>query len=363
MRAGDMGTVMGFFEPRRARAALAPKRDAALRALALAFIAAAAAPIATAPASAEMQRRSIVVGDTPRDYLLYVPDERLVADRGMPLVVVLHGGSTVADMILHYSRFNDIAARENVAVAYPYAVNRWWNDGRYPEGRGESVADDVAFMRAIVADVNANVAAVDRRRLFATGISNGGFMSLRLACEAADLFAAVAAVSATMPSELGQRCRPTKPIATLVINGTGDSMVPYVGGHARTGNQLRGAIWSTERTVSFLARHNGCADPAAMRVLPDLDPTDGSHVIEADYKRCAGAPVRLLRIEGGGHTWPGSAQFIPPQLLGTTNFDIDATETIWGFFAAVTSREAVTAKVPPAVRALQPVSSSSANPR
>ncbi len=357
---------MGFFEPRLAQAALAPKRANAFRSFT--FVAATVALIASAlwaatPASAEMQRRSIVVGDIPRDYLIYIPDQRPVADRGTPLVIVLHGGSTVADMILHYSRFNDIAIRENIAVAYPYAVNRWWNDGRYPDGRGESTADDVAFMRAIVADVNANVVTVDRGRLFVTGISNGGFMSLRIACEAADLFTAVAAVSATMPDVIGQRCRPTKPIATLVINGTNDSMVPYVGGHARTGNQLRGAIWSTERTVSFWSRHNGCADPAAMRVLPDLDPTDGSHVIEADYKRCAGAPVKLLRIEGGGHTWPGSAQYLPPQLLGTTNFDIDATETIWSFFAAASNREAGTAKAPPAVRALQPVSSSAANPR
>ena len=153
----------------------------------------AGAMFAVPPVAAEMHRRTLTVGDIPRDYLLYLPD-RHVPEGGLPLVVVLHGGNTVADMILHYSRFNEIAARENFAVAYPYGVFRWWNDGRLPPGLNESNADDVAFMRALVADLGIYGRPIDRGRIFATGISNGGFMSLRLACEAADLFAGVAAV-------------------------------------------------------------------------------------------------------------------------------------------------------------------------
>src|SRR5581483_11689868 len=116
-----------------------------------------------------------------------------------------------------YTNFNALASRENFAVAYPRGTNLWWNDGRLINGRGETDSDDVGFVRALIADIDANVVRLDRRRLFATGISNGGFMSLRLACEASDLFTAIAAVGATMPAEMGARCRPAKPVAAMLI--------------------------------------------------------------------------------------------------------------------------------------------------
>ena len=285
-----------------------------------------------------MQVRTIIVGNLERDYLLYAPNLRPTSGPAMPLVVALHGGATVADMMRLYSRFNDIAARESFAVAYPYGIGRWWNDGRHADGRGESAADDVAFMRALVADVEMQIGRIDRRRVFATGISNGGFMSFRLACEAADLFAAIAPVAATMPAELGARCKAQRPVPVLLIHGTADALVPYVGGHARTGNTLRGAIWSADRTMAFWAGRNGCPGMPAMRVLPDRDPADGSRVIESEFRGCTGAPATLLRIEGGGHTWPGGLQILPTTMLGATNYDIDASETIWRFFKS-TSRD------------------------
>lgn len=326
---------MGKIDAISAAAPRARKRASSLRRALCGLIAAA---LLAPAASAEMQVRTIAVGGVARDYLLYAPEMRSVAaDGGMPLVVALHGGNAVADMMSLYSRFNEIAAREQFAVAYPYGVGRWWNDGRHYDGRGESGADDVAFMRALVADVGAHV-KIDRARVFATGISNGGFMSFRLACEAADLFAAIAPVAATMPAELGARCRPAKPVPVLLIHGTSDALVPYVGGHARTGNTLRGAIWSADRSIAFWAARNGCPGAPAMRVLPDLDPADGSRVIESEYRGCAGAPAALLRVEGGGHTWPGGVQILPTAMLGTTNRDIDASEAIWRFFKAAPAR-------------------------
>src|SRR5688500_10666115 len=168
---------MMFLEPRSAQAAPAQKRAPALRTLV--FSIAAGTLLAAQPASAEMLRRTVVVDDTPRNYLVFRPDRHSALESGLPLVVVLHGGGTVADMILHYSRFNEVAARERFVVAYPYGVNRWWNDGRVIDGRGETDADDVGFIRALVTDVDTHVRPLDRSRLFATGISNGGFMSLR----------------------------------------------------------------------------------------------------------------------------------------------------------------------------------------
>lgn len=314
------------------------KHSSIAAAIVRAILALVAACLLAAPAAAQMQLRTVVVGDTARDYILYLPEMRSVAaDLGTPLVIALHGGNTVADMMRLYTRFNDIAAREQFAVAYPYGLGGWFNDGRHYDGLGESNADDVAFMRAVVDDVAAQV-KLDRHRVYATGISNGGFMSFRLACEASDLVAAIAPVAATMPAELGARCRPSKPVPVLMMHGTADSMVPYVGGQARTGNTRRGAIWSADRSIAFWAARNGCLAGPSMRVLPDLDPTDGTRVIQSEYRECTGGPVTLLRIEGGGHTWPGGVQILPTALLGATNHDIDASEEIWLFFKGAPAR-------------------------
>jgi polyhydroxybutyrate depolymerase len=137
-----------------------------------------------------------------------------------------------------------------------------------------------------------------------------------------------------MPADLGPRCKPSAAIAVIVINGTADPLVPYAGGQVRAMFSLRGEIWSTDRTIAFWAEHNRCAGLPETRALADRDGADGSRVIDIPYTRCAGARVRLLRVEGGGHTWPGGTQYLPAAWIGTTNRDIDASEVIWRFFKA-----------------------------
>jgi polyhydroxybutyrate depolymerase len=283
----------------------------------------------------EPLRREIEFGGTERSYLVHVP--RADARQPRPLVVVLHGGAGTAQQMPAFTHFGPISEREGFVVLYPQGVGRRWNDGRVFRGHTESDADDVGFIKAAVDDVAGSVTEIDRGHVFAVGISNGGFMSLRLACEAADLFAAVAAVTATMPAELGERCRSARPVSVLVVNGTADPLVPYEGGFVRGPLRLtRGAIWSTKRTLDFWADRNGCSSPKTA-LLPDLDRTDQSRVVRTDY-RCTGAHLALLRIEGGGHTWPGSSQFLPANWIGTVNRDIDASEAIWSFFRTAPPR-------------------------
>jgi polyhydroxybutyrate depolymerase len=304
----------------------------------VAFACVLGAGLCAGSARADLQTRTVPVGDTTRTYLLFLPGKAGTFREALPLVVMLHGGGGTAEQMVRFTRYNEIAARERFAVAYPQGLTRRWNDGRIFRGRGETSGDDVGFIRAVIADIDAKVVRLDRRRLYATGISNGGFMSFRLACEAADLFAAVAAVTATMPDDLGPRCKPAAPVSVLVINGTADPLVPYAGGHVRTMFGMRGAIWSTPRTVEFWAEHNRCGAPPVVRALPNHNIGDGSHVIEADYRGCAGGRVRLLRIEGGGHTWPGGIQYLPASWIGPTNRDLDASETIWSFFKSAPAR-------------------------
>ena len=298
------------------------------------MLAAAMSFAAATCAFAEVQTRTLDTGGARRTYLLFVPEAPRAPVTGWPLIVALHGGGGTAAQMMGFGRFNAIAAREGFAVVYPQGTGRRWNDGRVFRGRGETNADDVAFVRAVVTDIAARGTALDRRRIFAAGISNGGFMSFRLACDAADLFAAVAPVTATMPADLGPRCAPSAPVAVLVINGTADPLVPYEGGHVRAMFSLRGEIWSTDRTIAFWAKQNRCTAPPDVRALADRDLKDGTRVVDISYARCAGPRVRLLRVEGGGHTWPGGAQYLPAAWIGTTNRDIDASEEIWKFFNA-----------------------------
>jgi polyhydroxybutyrate depolymerase len=288
-----------------------------------------------ASAAADVQTRTVEIGQERRTYILFTPDAAPRPPGGLPLVVAMHGGAGTAEQMMGFSRFNTIAAREGFAVAYPQGRRRQWNDGRVFEAGNESRADDVAFIRAVVADIGAKL-PLDRKRIYATGISNGGFMSFRLACEAAELFVAIAPVTAQLSANLGARCSPSAPVAVLVINGTADPIVPYAGGEVRVMFGARGEIWSTDRTMAFWARHNRCASPPETRMMADRDITDSSRVIDIDYTRCAGARMRLLRIEGGGHTWPGGAQYLPVAWIGATNRDIDASEVIWRFFKSAT---------------------------
>ncbi len=138
-----------------------------------------------------------------------------------------------------------------------------------------------------------------------------------------------------MPAEIGARCRPARPVPVLVINGTRDPMVPYEGGQVRAFGRNRGAIWSTGRTVEFWANVNRCSGAPRSAALADRDPSDATITIRHDYQGCRGAPVTLLEVQGGGHTWPGGSQYLPIALIGPVSRDFDASEAILAFFKSV----------------------------
>ena len=207
-------------------------------------------------ATAEPIERTLRHAGVLRSYLMFAPPSAKTGNAPAPVLVVLHGGASRARMIMRHTRFNAIAARAGFVALYPHGVGGHWNDGR--EIAGNSKADDLGFVFAMLDNVERHGLAVDRLAVAVTGISNGGFMAMRLACEAAGRIAGIAAVTATMPAEVGKRCRPARPVAVMVINGTHDPLVPYEGGHVRVFGRNRGAIWSTEHTIAFWANINGC---------------------------------------------------------------------------------------------------------
>jgi len=284
-------------------------------------------PVATAAATSE---RSLQAGGLRRAFRTYMP---AVVASPAPLVFVLHGGGGTARQMERSVSFNALADRFGFVVIYPDAVDRNWNDGRNAaniRSQREAV-DDVGFIATLI-DVLSREMRIDRRRIFATGISNGGFMSQRLAVDLSERIAAIAPVASGMAPALAARFPPKGPVSVLVMNGTRDPLVPYHGGRVL---RDRGETMDTDEIIRIWVQHNRCPPPGMTVVLPDNDPADGTRVRKTTYTGCAGrAEVALYAIEGGGHTWPGGSQYLPRGIIGRVCRDIDATRVIWEFFAA-----------------------------
>jgi len=272
----------------------------------------------------------LTVDGVARSYRIYVPPDAAMRGR-LSLLLVLHGGGGTGVSMVGMTRagFHPLADRDGAVIVYPDALNNIWNDGRadFQSASHTAKVDDVGFLRALVKDL-AGRFPVDPARVYATGASNGGMMSIRLACEAGDLFAAVAPVIGSMPAALAESCRPARPVGVMMINGTDDRLVPYEGG---MGLLRRGSVLAAEDTARRFAAANGCAALPTTETLPDRDVEDDTRAVRVRYDGCrTGGGVTLYRIEGGGHTWPMGAPYLP-RLAGRVSQEIDATTVIWYF--------------------------------
>jgi len=274
----------------------------------------------------------ITVGGTERSYTLHLP--KSLASKPAALVIVLHGGGGSAKSAEAQSGFSAVADAHGFIVAYPEGSDRarpllnalgkpgfeTWNAGACCGYAVEQGIDDVGFIRAMVADI-AKARPIDPKRIYATGLSNGGMMAYRLACEASDLVAAVGIVSAVV---MVAPCEPTFPVAVLDIHGTADQNVPIDGGVGPK-SITKVAYPPVERSIAFWAAHDDCGkDPIVSSPAPT--------VTLRSYPLCAGnTAVDYYVIEGGGHAWPGGQRLL--QRLDAPSTAIDATPLIWQFFA------------------------------
>lgn len=264
-------------------------------------------------------------GGDLRNYWLVRP-EGIEKTKPAPLLMVLHGsaGSGEDMMTVTQRGFERLADKEKFVVVYPDALERRWND------QGGTV-DDVGFLLAIVDKLVAD-GLVDKNRVYVAGISNGGMMAQRLACEQADRIAGIATVAGGLPTGLTGTCKPARALPVLVIHGTEDPIVPWAGG-AVAGFEEFGKVLSARETAGFWAANNRCGDGGVIAAEPDRDPKDGTRVKLEVFASCpAGAAVKLAAIEGGGHTWPGGYQYLPERFIGRTSQDVDANMLIWNFF-------------------------------
>jgi polyhydroxybutyrate depolymerase len=278
-------------------------------------------------------------GGVKRSYTAIVP-----ATTPAPLVLVLHGNTQQGGDMRTRTSWPDVAKREGFIAVFPDGLNRAWADLRGDADRvGRSPpagTDDVAFLTALVAKF-AHDGVADPKRIYVTGVSNGGHMTLTLACSHADLFAAAASVIASFTDTMLAACKPSRPIPMLMMNGTADPLIAYDGGRGTSRYAVPNVV-STASSIAFWRHNNGCAAADARSTkLPDKDRDDSSTVTRVDSNCPGGRDVVLYRVDGGGHRMPGSfpdARFVRvvDALLGPQNHDIDGAETIWAFFKSHT---------------------------
>lgn len=276
-----------------------------------------------------------------RRFHFFAPDQT-DEQASYPLVILLHGHGGSADQLLGlnnrkapYKIWLDVAAREKIFILLPEGVispddKFGWNDCRGDTMTNPST-NDVGFIVEL-AEAMTQTYPIDAKRIYASGTSNGGHMSFRLAIEAGDTFAAIAPIVASLPKN--SKCSsPTEAVALLLVNGTDDPILPYNGG-LMAGN--RGEVLSTVETIGFWKDINQNTASAATEPLPNINTADDSAVIQTTYAGDTSIQdVILLTMNGAGHAEPSIAEQysrVFEAIVGRQNHDVEMAERVWSFF-------------------------------
>lgn len=274
-------------------------------------------------------------GGRRRTYLVHVP--RAGADRARPVVLAFHGGGGEAEGFKGYAGLDAIADREGVLVVYPNGSGvlprrlLTWNAGECCGYAMNQRVDDVAFAIAVLDDVSRRT-AVDPRRVYATGHSNGAMMAYRLGAERADRLAAIVPVAGAISHE---RFAPNSRVAVLVIHSVDDPRALYDGGigPAFPGTDVRSSHRPVMEGLDKWRRHNGCS--ATTRTVDTRTGRSGRTQQTAtllEWEGCAArARVAHWKLTGAGHGWPGTAPRSREEIIGPPTRLINAAEELWRF--------------------------------
>jgi polyhydroxybutyrate depolymerase len=309
-------------------------------------------------------QEKIDVNDVSRTYVVHLP-KGYDQQQHYPTVILLHGRNQDAGDMARLTHFNQLADKDGIIAVYPNSAHGQWNigvrsdepaaasprrgygrrggwpggggGGGYPGGgqgggqnpeenrkRPEPV-DDVAFLNQML-DQLALKYSIDARRIYATGLGDGGFMALRVGCSMADRVAAIGAVGAAMPKTM--ICLPSRAVPALFINGTDDPVVPDNGG---TYKPRRFHILSAEESAKTWAKFDRCAEKPIQDKLPSAE-KGGKETKTYTYSGCQNnAQVVLYSVKNGGNTWPGGEQYTTEKEVGKTSNALNANEAIWSF--------------------------------
>jgi polyhydroxybutyrate depolymerase len=273
--------------------------------------------------------RTLSSGGLERCYLLHVPPGHDLA-RPSPLVLSLHGFAGTPRNQEDMSRWNEVADAAGFVVVYPQGTSfplRW----NASPALDAAAVDDPQFIRDVIAEVEGLV-AIDPVQVYVNGMSNGGGMTARIACDMADTVAAVGIVAGAVLDAPGT-CSPARPLPVIAFHGTADPIVSYEGGPFDPPAWTRlirmpsqhFELQAVRTWIRGWAEWNGCSlSPEAIAPIGDVS--------GIRFTGCRdSSEVVFYTIEGGGHTWPGGSP-LPGWLVGVTNTDIDASAMMWQFF-------------------------------
>jgi polyhydroxybutyrate depolymerase len=272
----------------------------------------------------------VAVGGLTRHYLVHVPSKRPTTSAGSirpySLVIVLHGSSGSADDIRQTTGMDSLSENRRFLVAYPQGVQGAgglfpsdWNAGTCCGAAARENIDDVGFIAALIAEVGKHL-ALDKRRIYVAGFSDGGRMAHHLACKLAPTLAAIAVVSGSLKDD---SCAPAKPVPLLAVHGTSDDQVPF-DDPALTPPPagLFGIATTLPPSIQFWVAADGCGTGTQDRPAAD--------VLRTAFAACSGAEVVFYTIEGGSHAWPGDAGGAGSQ---PPMSEVQASQVIAQFFA------------------------------
>lgn len=235
-----------------------------------------------------------------REYILYVP-KNYSPNKSYPLLFSFHGFTSTMDKNYDYTKFNELAEKENFIVVHPQGIKKKWN-----ASSKKRFNKDIHFIKSMIQQLKRTY-SIDASRIYATGMSNGGYLSMLLACELSDEIAAVASVTGLMFPRALKKCKPSRAVPVLQIHGTADNIVKY--------NKV-------EKVLNFWIDNNGTDTTPIISNIDDTNKEDNSTVIKYVYKNGKNdAEVQHLKVVGGSHDWPGA----------WGNMDINASEEVWNF--------------------------------
>ena len=263
---------------------------------------------------------TIISSGEKRQYLLYVP-KNYDSTKPAPLVITLHTSMSWGSSAMAISRWNEVADENGFIVVYPegsgFGSKSWEMAGSETPAR----MPDVVFISSLI-DKLESAYSIDKTRIYANGMSNGGAMAFVLSCTMSSRIAAVGMVSAGIDPEWSW-CRDRHPVPVIAFHGTADPICPYDGGPSKLAG---GSFPNVREFYAHWSQRNQC------RLNPVESPV-ARDVTRLQYSDCADeAGVTLYTIKGEGHQWPGGTPIKARWLVGAYSSSIDATRLMWTFF-------------------------------
>ncbi|MEM7085839.1 MAG: alpha/beta hydrolase-fold protein [Bacteroidota bacterium] len=285
------------------------------------------------------KEQSLLHEGRERTFLVHLP-KHYNPQTKYPLVIALHGGGGTAKRFNRSTnrRFNELADEENFILVYPQGVKKSWNDNHKRDTLGKARrlnVDDVGFLLKMIEKLESDY-SVDAAHIFACGISNGGLMSLTLAAEIPEKIKAIGMVASNFSEEQVKEMTTASPFSMIMIHGDEDPIFPYQEAEIMVFKKSRGRVLGVKKSIQFLAGINGNNTNGIVRMLPDISSTDGCTTEQVVYPnpKDPSLKIELIRVKGGGHTWPGGKQYLPKKMIGRVSRDFNACDALWEFFKA-----------------------------